>query len=48
MFRILKTQYSIEGSILFPPEIYAMNKRIKGFEQNLLGRYMFSTMWLEE
>ncbi len=39
---------ALDIPLFFPTEIYAVNKRIKGVEQNLLGRNMFSTMWIEK
>jgi len=46
--KVAVNEEALDIPLFFPPEIYAMNKRIKGFEQNLLGRYMFSAMWIEE
>ncbi|WP_249366819.1 ABC transporter substrate-binding protein [Neobacillus rhizophilus] len=34
--------------LFFTPMVAAMNKQIKGYEHNKLGKPIFSTLWLEE
>lgn len=48
MSKIAVNEEALNIPLFFNPEVYAMNDRIKGVEQNLAGRIIFSKLWVEE
>jgi peptide/nickel transport system substrate-binding protein len=46
--RIANVEEALEFPLFFTPIASAMNKQLKGYEHNFMGKPIFSTIWMEQ